>query len=183
MICTYHLKTLMLWACERKSPVWWESNCVLELCSKLLDTLMKWIGKKHCPHYFIPEWNLLDFTMKESRYVNTIETLRILVNIRNLSECFRINYVSRVFISQQCVNAGRQHLLNAFAASNQFDKNFQKSFQNWAVERIHWSLFITHESAVMTYCSTKFWFPEQYSMLIASRKLAPDLQCLNLAVA
>ena len=34
VICTYHLKTLMLWACERKSPVWWESNCVLELCSK-----------------------------------------------------------------------------------------------------------------------------------------------------
>ena len=55
VICTYHIKTLMLWACEKKSPVWWESNCVLDLCSKLLDTLMKWIQMKHCPHYFIPE--------------------------------------------------------------------------------------------------------------------------------
>ena len=41
MVCTYHIKTLMLWACERKSPVWWESNCVIVICSKLLGTLMK----------------------------------------------------------------------------------------------------------------------------------------------
>ena len=69
VVCTYHIKTLMLWACERKSPVWWESNCVLFLCSKLLGTLMKWISKKMCPHYFIPEWNLFHYTMSSIVFV------------------------------------------------------------------------------------------------------------------
>ena len=81
VICTYHIKTLMLWACERKSPVWWESNCVIVLCSKLLGTLMKWIGENMCPHYFIPEWNLFAYTTKESRRFETIEKLNIHTNI------------------------------------------------------------------------------------------------------
>ena len=97
VVCTYHIKTLMLWACERKSPVWWESNCVLVLCSKLLNTLEKWIRQKMCRHYFIPEWNLFDYTMKESRYRDTIEILRIHTNIRTISEWFRMNYLSKVF--------------------------------------------------------------------------------------
>ena len=97
VICTYHIKTLMLWACERESPVWWEYNCVLVLCSKLLGTLVEWIEKKMCPHYFIPEWNLFDYTMKESRRLDTIEMLRIHINIRAISEWFRINYLSKVF--------------------------------------------------------------------------------------
>ena len=138
MICTYHIKTLMLWACERKSPVWWESNCVLELCSKLLKTLMKWIMKKHCPHYFMPEWNLLDFTMKESRYVDTIETLQILVNIRNLSEWFRESYVSKVFSKIKLGNHIRQQALDVFAASNLLDKKFIKYYTNGSSKDIAW---------------------------------------------
>ena len=52
VICTYHIKTLLLWACERKSPVWWESNCVVVLCSKLLDIFMKWIREKNVSSLF-----------------------------------------------------------------------------------------------------------------------------------
>ena len=138
VICTYHIKTLMLWACERKSPVWWESNCVIVLCSNLLGTLMKWIGEKMCPHYFIPEWNLFDYTMKDSKRFETIEMLNIHTNIYALSEWFRINYLSEVFhnknelISQN--NWKHQLALDIVAASYRSIKEFQTTLREWIVE-------------------------------------------------
>ena len=54
-------------------------------------------GQKMCPHYFIPEWNLFEYTMKDSRRFETIEMLNIHTNIHVLSEWFRINYLSKVF--------------------------------------------------------------------------------------
>src|SRR6218665_1192031 len=41
VLCTYHLKTLMLWACEQKSPEWWNSSSVISICSELLKMLSK----------------------------------------------------------------------------------------------------------------------------------------------
>ena len=46
----YCLKTLMLWACERKSLDWWKSECVIQITCTLLQTLRKWLSKKHCAH-------------------------------------------------------------------------------------------------------------------------------------
>ena len=184
VICTYHLKTLMLWACERKSPVWWESNCVLSLCSNLLNTLMKWILKKHCPHYFIPEWNLLDFTMKESRHVDTIETIRILVNIQNISEWFRINYVSNVFDNFKYRNRIRQDALDAYAASNLLDKKFNSVLQEWIVDGNSTGLDnIVHDNAMLSHYGSCRWKAKQITFLISSREFALDMQFLNLGVA
>ena len=138
VVCTYHIKTLMLWACERKSPVWWESNCVIVLCSKLLGTLIKWIGEKMCPHYFIPEWNLFDSTMKDSRRFETIEILKIHTNIHALSEWFRINYLSKVFYKNNKLipqnNWEYQHALDVVAASYRSILEFRTSLQKWVVE-------------------------------------------------
>ena len=184
VICPYHLKTLMLWACERKSPVWWESNCVLELCSKLLNTLMKWIMKKHCPHYFMPEWNLLDFTMTESRYVDTIETLQIIVNIRNLSEWFRKGYVSYAFNKIKLGNLIRQQALDVYAASNLLDKKFIKVLHEWIVERYSMGLSNTvHFDAMLNQFYSLSWNSKQFIRLISLREFAPDMQCMNLAMA
>ena len=184
VICTYHLKTLMLWACERKSPVWWESNCVLELCSKLLKTLMKWIMKKHCPHYFMPEWNLLDFTMKQSRYVDTIDTLRILVYIRNLSEWFRINYVSNVFNSFKFDNLDHQRALEVYAASNVLDNEFNKVLHDWIAEEYSYGYnYITHDIAMLCHYECPSWNARQFIFLISTRQFVPDIQFLNLGVA
>ena len=184
VMCTYHIKTLMLWACERKSPVWWESNCVLELCSKLLDTLLKWIMKKHCPHYFIPEWNMLDFTVTESIYVDTIETLQVLVNIRNLSEWFRHVYVSKVFNNMKLGKHIRQQALDVYAASNLLDKKFIKVLHEWIVEKYSMGLSNTvHFYAMLDPYNSLRWNSEQFIMLISLREFAPDMQCINLAIA
>ena len=98
IICTYHIKTLMLWACERKSPDWWESLCVLDICSRLLVTLTNWILEVQCPHYFIPEWNLLDYKMSIAKYDEAIETLQMFSNLGTLAEWFKVNYVSKMFL-------------------------------------------------------------------------------------
>ena len=197
VICTYNLKTLMFWACERKSPAWWESNCVLDLCSKLLDTLMKWIKKRSCPHYFIPEWNLFDCTMKESRCNDTIETLRNIANIRHLTEWFRINYVSKIFnfvfnntiLGRVKINyMTRQLALDINAASNQFDQNFHKILRDWVVEANGNNLTVLPDVAMLDHYHRSHWNTSQYSLLLSSMKLescqtlGSDLQFLNLAL-
>ena len=186
VVCTYHIKTLMLWACERKPPVWWKSNCLIALCSKLLDTLTKWVGKKHCPHYFIPEWNLFDPTMKESRRVDTIETLRNVAKAHNLPDWFRINYVSKVFVDDKRAFISNEYYkaqqeLNVFAASNRFDKQFCNILQKYALARS------TRNSKQIENDAMDHYGESEHDVirlrtLITSRNLASGHQCLNMAV-
>src|SRR6218665_1887823 len=58
VLCTYNLKTLMLWTCENMSPEWWDSSPVIATCCELLNILSDWLKRIHCPNYFIPEANL-----------------------------------------------------------------------------------------------------------------------------
>ena len=58
VLCTYHLKTLMLWTCEEMSPEWWNSSSVIAICCELLKKLSEWLKRRYCPNYFIPEANL-----------------------------------------------------------------------------------------------------------------------------
>src|SRR6218665_2072232 len=58
VLCTYHLKTLMLWTCEEMLPELWNSLSVIKLCSNLLKKLVKWLQDAHFPNYFNPQENL-----------------------------------------------------------------------------------------------------------------------------
>ena len=187
VVCTYHIKTLILWACERKSPVWWESNCVIVLCSKLLETLMKWIGEKMCPHYFIPKWNLFEYKMKESRRLAICETLRIHIDIRTLSEWFRINYLSKVFYNgirlNSLKNSENQHALDTIAASNWFNADFRTVLQKWIDEKYSGLISHDYDIATILHYHVSDWTARRLCWLIQSKNLAPELQFLNLAVA
>jgi hypothetical protein len=58
VLCSYHMKTIFLWACERiPSDLWVESN-LAQIIMGLLDDLLHCLVTKCCPHYFIPENNL-----------------------------------------------------------------------------------------------------------------------------
>jgi len=60
-LSNYHIKTLMLWACELKSRSWWTENInLVRICAELLRTLSVWLTDTRCPHYFINNCNLLD---------------------------------------------------------------------------------------------------------------------------
>src|SRR6218665_3186682 len=59
VLCSYFLKTLMFWACERMGPEFWEDenleNCVAHLICLLIECLVE----KRCRNYFIPNSNLM----------------------------------------------------------------------------------------------------------------------------
>jgi len=60
-LSNFHIKTLMLWACELKPRSWWTENLnLVRICVELLNILSVWLRDIRCPHYFINNCNLLD---------------------------------------------------------------------------------------------------------------------------
>ena len=60
-LSNYHVKTLMLSACELKPERWWTNDMnVVEICLELLHVLGVWLRDGRCKHYFISNCNLLD---------------------------------------------------------------------------------------------------------------------------
>jgi len=60
-LTNYHIKTLMLWACELKPRSWWTENLnLVRICVELLQTLSVWLSESRCKHYFATSCNLLD---------------------------------------------------------------------------------------------------------------------------
>jgi len=59
----YHIKTLMLWACELKSSNFWTNDQnLIRICVELLHALSVWLNHARCQHYFINDCNLIDKT-------------------------------------------------------------------------------------------------------------------------
>ena len=59
----YHIKTLMLWACELQTRSWWTDTddlSLVRICVELLHNLADWLTEARCPHYFINDCNLID---------------------------------------------------------------------------------------------------------------------------
>jgi len=76
----YHIKTLMMWACELKSNSFWTSDVnLVRICMELLRILTIWLNNAECQHYFITDCNLTDnsFHMKiiASQLTSIDETL------------------------------------------------------------------------------------------------------------
>ena len=60
-LSNYHVKTLMLWACELKSTSWWTDDVnLVRICVQLLHILAGWLTQGRCQHYFINNCNLID---------------------------------------------------------------------------------------------------------------------------
>ena len=60
-LSNYHIKTLMLWACEKTPRSWWINDLdFVRLSVELLHTLGVWLTDARCPHYFIHNCNLFD---------------------------------------------------------------------------------------------------------------------------
>ena len=57
----YHIKTLMLWACELKSKNWWTDDLnLVRICVEMMHILAVWLADTQYPHYFIYSCNLID---------------------------------------------------------------------------------------------------------------------------
>jgi len=92
-LSNYHIKTLMLWACELKPRSWWTDGLnLVKICVKLFHTLSVWLTNRRCQHYFINDCNLMD---------NKITNLQMIViklmstKEARLSSWFVKNYIDK----------------------------------------------------------------------------------------
>jgi len=93
ILSNYNIKTLVLWACEMKGRSWWidELN-VVGICVKLLHILANWLTDAYCPHYFINNCNLFDFTASSHLTRNTAYRLISVAEV-SLAKWFVQNYI------------------------------------------------------------------------------------------
>ena len=66
VITTYHLKTVMLWACEQKSAEQWEKCSLAQGLLGVFDDLIHALVSGMLPHYFIEGLNLLKYCSDNS---------------------------------------------------------------------------------------------------------------------
>jgi len=91
-LSNYHIKTLMLWACELKPRSWWTGDfTVIRNSVVLLQTLAGWLSERRCSHYFINNCNLVD----ESFPLDTLASRLLWIKRDWLSQWFLNNYIRR----------------------------------------------------------------------------------------
>jgi len=92
VISNYHIKTLMLWACELKSSSFWTVDLNLtRICVEMLHTLSVWLTNIRCPHYFINNCNLIDNPV----HVEMVSNQLMSVNKVRLSTWFVNSYIKK----------------------------------------------------------------------------------------
>jgi hypothetical protein len=75
-ICSYHLKTVLLWYCEKSDPKDWnEENIVCHLLS-LIDDLISALKERNLPMYFMPKYNLMEQIEDVSDVIEKLTELR-----------------------------------------------------------------------------------------------------------
>ena len=80
-ICSYHLKTIVLWYCERSDPIdWTEDRIVVHLLS-LIDDLILAINEKNLPMYFMPKYNMMERLEGTAEAVKQMTELRLNINL------------------------------------------------------------------------------------------------------
>ena len=73
-LSNYHIKTMMLWACELKSQHWWnDGSTLVRKCLHLLWFLEKWLTTMHGQHYFINSLHFCDYIDKS--YIEKISAM------------------------------------------------------------------------------------------------------------
>jgi len=96
-LSNYHIKTLMLWACELKPRSWWTENLnLVRICVELLHTLSVWLTDTRCPHYFINNCSLLD----NSFNVGSVASKLMSIDEEYLSTWFVNKYIGEC--AQRC---------------------------------------------------------------------------------
>jgi len=98
-LSNYHIKTLMLWACELKPRSWWTDNfSFTAICADLLHILSQWLNQGYCPHYFITGCNLFDHCDRANQILAAEQLSKI--DQGQLINWFRGSYLHKC--CQQC---------------------------------------------------------------------------------
>ena len=126
-LSNYHIKTLMLWACELKPRSWWTENLnLVRICVELLNTLSVWLSDIRCPHYFISNCNLLD----NSFNVGSVASTFMSIDEKYLSVWFVNNYIA------QCAQLCPVDILRLFD-----DAQTSVKLQNATSQIVRWRVY------------------------------------------
>jgi len=142
-LSNYHIKTLMLWACELKPRIWWIDDIgLIRICVELLHDLAVWLTEARCPHYFIDSGNLVDSSFD----LEMICSQLVSINKSWLSSWFVSNYIRR------CAHLCPQNISRLFA-----DVSTTTKLQKAASAIVNWKLNIVFRDAwngfeYATYC-------------------------------
>ena len=94
-LSNYHIKTLMLWACELKSRSWWTGDLnLVRISVELLHTLAVWLTDTRCQHYFINDCNLFD-QLENSQFADVTVNRLMSITRTWLCESYIENYIHR----------------------------------------------------------------------------------------
>ena len=89
-VCSYHLKTIVLWYCEKSDPIDWTKERVVDHLLSLIDDLILALNEKNLPMYFMPKYNLME------RFEETTEAVEQMTELR-----FNINMITKAIISEE----------------------------------------------------------------------------------
>ena len=76
ILCSYHLKTLVLWHCEKTRTTDWSEDTIVSHLLALIDELVTALRKKNLPMYFMPKYNLLQNSEDGASVADKIDVLR-----------------------------------------------------------------------------------------------------------
>ena len=75
-VCSYHLKTIVLWYCEKSDPTEWTENQIVAHLLSLIDDLILALKTRNLPMYFMPKYNLMENMEDNTEIVEKIVQLR-----------------------------------------------------------------------------------------------------------
>jgi len=111
----YHIKTLMMWACELKSSNFWTNDLnLIRICVDIFIDLSVWLTDAQCPHYFINNCNLL--TTDSSFDVEMVISQLQSIDQAWLSMWFINNYI------RECSKLCPDHVSSLFSDVSQHMK-------------------------------------------------------------
>jgi len=94
-VSNYHIKTLMLWACELQPRSWWTAeSSIVAVCVQLLRHFGTWLTDTRCQHYFVHKCNLFEPPVSISESQIAAALCRS-VSEASLAQWFIDNYIRK----------------------------------------------------------------------------------------
>ena len=81
VVCSYHLKTIVLWYCEKFDPIDWTEDRIVDHLLSLIDDLILAISEKNLAMYFMPKYNLMERLEDTREAVEQMTELRLNLNL------------------------------------------------------------------------------------------------------
>lgn len=97
LLCSYHLKTIVLWVSEDLPNTEWHPMNLFSCFNKCLQRLMYFIEYRFLPHYFVQDYNLFDDKGNTLEWCHLKHTLSIIYG-RSISEYFGQSKTMRSFL-------------------------------------------------------------------------------------